>query len=512
MSRSVFGSAKRVLLVICDGMGISENEVKNAVKDAKTPNLDSILETCPNTTIQPGGVLVGLPKGVAGNSEVGHMNMGAGRPVRQDLVRINEAISTNTLKDLELMKKLISKAESGSKRIHLMGLLSDGGVHSHINHIKAILDILKPTDLEVYFHAFMDGRDTPRDNGPKYINELESYGGVKIASMQGRSIGMDRDRRWEKIKHAYDMMTGQGLKSDLSATDYIASEYDKELYDEFVTPALLLEEGSIKPEDCVFFINFRPDRAKQISQAFCDKNFEYFENNIKPEFFLCMSPYIDEEFPEVPILFNREKVKGTLSEFLSKNNLKHLKIAETEKYAHVTYFFNGGEEKPFETEKRILVDSPKDVATYDLKPEMSAPIVLEKLTNELNDESYSTYIVNFANPDMVGHTGKYEAAVKAMEYIDHCLGSLKETCLKNDITMLITADHGNCDQMVYPDGSPHTSHSNAKVPFVLIQKGLEKSEVEINTEDIALKDVAPTIVHLLGLDKPSEFTGNTIFK
>ncbi len=509
---SVKGCAKRVLLVICDGMGISENETKNAVKDAKTPTLDSLFNDYPHTTIQPGGLLVGLPKGVAGNSEVGHMNLGAGRPVRQDLVRINEAIEQSTLKDMPKMKELIGKAQIGSKRLHIMGLLSDGGVHSHINHIKAIIDIFKDTNIQVFFHAFMDGRDTQKTNGINYINELMEHGGSIFASMQGRSIGMDRDRRWEKIKHAYDMMTAQGEKSSLSPQDYIKSQYENNLYDEFITPTLFGDDAAIKSDDSLFFINFRPDRAKQISLAFCDKNFEHFENSIRPNYYLCMSPYIDEELPEVPILFNREKVKGTLSEYLSKQGLKQLKIAETEKYAHVTYFFNGGEEKPFEGEERILIESPREVATYDLKPEMSAPKVLEQLKKKLDDDSFSVYIVNFANPDMVGHTGNYEAAIKAMEYIDHCLKELSDKCIENDIAMLVTADHGNADQMVYPDGSPHTSHSNAQVPFILIKKELKNTEIDIHNNDIALKDVAPTIVHLLGHDRPKEFEGNTVFK
>lgn len=509
---SLYGSAKRVLLVICDGMGYSDNKIKNAVLDANTPHLDSIYKTYPMTTIEPGGELVGLPKGVAGNSEVGHMNLGAGKPVRQDLVRINEAIEKNTLKDMDMFKKLVEVSQNGSKRIHLMGLLSDGGVHSHIEHLKAIIETLKGTDCEIFFHAFMDGRDTPQENGIKYIEELEKLGGFRFASMQGRSIGMDRDRRWEKIEKAYNMMTGLGEKTTLSPAEYIKEQYDEKIYDEFITPVLFSEDSKITSKDSVFFINFRPDRAKEISQAFCDKNFPFFKNDVKPDFFLCMSPYIDEEFPEVPILFNREKIQGTLSEFLSQKGLKHLKIAETEKYAHVTYFFNGGNEVPFDGEDRILIDSPRDVATYDLKPEMSAPKVLEELTKKLDDDSYSVYIVNFANPDMVGHTGKYEAAVKAMEYIDHCIGTLKEKCLENDISMLITADHGNCDQMVYPDGSPHTSHSGANVPFALVQKEIENKEVKINTKDIALKDVSPTIVYLLGMDKPKEFTGNTVFE
>lgn len=509
---TVHGLAKRVLLVICDGMGRSENTIKNAVKDAKTPNLDQIYANYPNTAIEPGGELVGLPNGVAGNSEVGHLNLGAGRPVRQDLVRINEAISEDTLKDMPKLKELISQAQNGSKRIHIMGLLSDGGVHSHINHIKAILNILKDKDVKVFFHAFMDGRDTQKQNGINYIKDLKSNGGFTFASMQGRSIGMDRDRRWEKIKVAYDMMTGLGPKSDMTAEEYILKQYSNEIYDEFIEPALFEDEGAIKSEDCVFFINFRPDRARQISLAFCDKKFSHFVNKMIPKYFLCMSPYIDEELPEVPILFNREKIKGTLSAFLSKKGLKQLKIAETEKYAHVTYFFNGGEEKPFPGEERILIDSPKEVATYDLKPEMSAPKVLSSLLQKLEDKSFSVYIVNFANPDMVGHTGNYEAAVKAMEVIDDCIGQLKEKCFEQDIVMLITADHGNCDQMVYPDGSPQTSHSNALVPFALVAKNINKNDIEISSGDLALKDVSPTIVNLLGLEKPIEFEGNTIFK
>jgi 2,3-bisphosphoglycerate-independent phosphoglycerate mutase len=495
-------------------MGYSDNTNKNAVRDAKTPTLDHLIKSYPFTTITPGGVSVGLPKGVAGNSEVGHMNLGAGRPVRQDLVRINESIASDTLKSMPKLRELILEAKNSSKRIHLMTLLSDGGVHSHIEHLKAVLDILKPEyDLEIYLHAFMDGRDTPKVNGVKYIAEIEKHGGFKFASVQGRSIGMDRDRRWEKIEHAYTMMTGTGDQSTLSAGEYVQSEYDKNIYDEFITPALLLEEGRVENDDAIFFLNFRPDRAKEISQVFCDSKFEHFKNPTRPFYFLCMSPYIDEEFPAVPILFNREKVKNTLSEYLGSLGKKHLKIAETEKYAHVTYFFNGGEEKPFPGEQRILVNSPKDVATYDLKPEMSAPEVLSKLLTEMEDESYSVYIVNFANPDMVGHTGNFEAAKKAMETIDDCLKQLSDKCLSDDITMLITADHGNCDEMVYPDGLAQTAHSNADVPFILVQKDINLAEVEINKNDnFALKDVTPTILYLLGIKNHDQIVGESIFK
>lgn len=510
---SLYGSTEKVLLCICDGMGYSSNGNKNAVRDATTPAINHLFNTYPFTTITPGGESVGLPKGVAGNSEVGHMNLGAGRPVRQDLVRINEAIANDTLKDIPLMRKLIEVSRNSSKRIHLMTLLSDGGVHSHIEHLKAVLDILRSQhDLEIYLHAFMDGRDTPKTNGIKYIKEITKHGGFYFASMQGRSIGMDRDRRWEKIEHAYSMMTGAGSKSELSPIDYIQQEYDKDIYDEFITPALLIEKGKIENDDSVFFLNFRPDRAKQISLAFCDKTFSKFDNKIRPHYFLCMSPYIDEELPEVPILFNREKVKNTLGEYLSSLGKKQFRIAETEKYAHVTYFFNGGEEKPFDGEDRILIDSPKDVATYDLKPEMSAPKVLDELLKKVDEDEHSVYIVNFANPDMVGHTGNYEAAVKAMEVVDHCLNELSSKCLEKDVSMIITADHGNCDEMVYPDGSPHTSHSKADVPCVLIQKGLENNKMTDAGGKFALKDVAPTILYLLGIEKHSDMSGESIFR
>ena len=509
---TLFGSSKQVLLCICDGMGYSENRVKNAVFDAPTPTIDHLFSTYPFTTIAPGGLSVVLPKGVAGNSEVGHLNIGAGRPVRQDLVRINEAISSNSLASMAKFQELIQVSRAGNKKIHLMTLLSDGGVHSHINHLKAVLDILKnETDLNIYLHAFMDGRDTPRTNGVKYIKDIMAHGGFKFASIQGRSIGMDRDRRWEKIEAAYKVMTGQGLKSSLPPLDYVNEEYKKEIYDEFITPVLLDEEGAISDDDSIFFLNFRPDRAKQISQAFCDRNFTEFKKSIRPGYFLCMSPYIDEEFPEVPILFNREKVKMTLAEQLSNLGKKQLKIAETEKYAHVTYFLNGGKEEAFDGEERILINSPKDVATYDLKPEMSAPLVLKSLLEKLDDPSISLFVVNFANPDMVGHTGNYPAAMKAMETIDNCIKELSEKCLENNISMLITADHGNADQMVYPDGSMNTSHSNADVPFCLVRKNIEKESVLIKKDDLALKDIAPTILYLLGIEKNDHMVGKQIF-
>lgn len=510
---SLFNSTKKVVLCICDGMGYSDNRNKNAFYDAKTPHLDAMMKNFPSTTIIAGGEEVGLPSGVAGNSEVGHMNLGAGRSVRQDLVRINEAIEKNSLKDMEKLQELINIAKEGSKRVHLMTLLSDGGVHSHIDHLKAVLEILKSeTGVEVFLHAFMDGRDTPKTNGPKYIDEIEQFGGFTFASMQGRSIGMDRDRRWDKIEHGYKTMIGTGLKTQLSPAAYLESEYNNDIFDEFITPVLFNEHAKIDSEDVVFFLNFRPDRAKQISLAFCDSKFTHFENTVNPKYYLCMSPYIDEEIPEVPILFNRENLQGTLCEYLSSKGLKQFKIAETEKYAHVTYFFNGGREKPFPNEDRTLIESPKDVETYDQKPEMSAYKVLSTLCEKLDQENdLSLSVVNFANPDMVGHTGNYEAAIKAVEVIDDCMNKLKDKCLENNVTLLITADHGNCDEMVYPDGSPHTSHTKSLVPFICVQNNIKKEDTK-SLDKAALKNVASTIIYLLGIDKNDFIISESIFK
>lgn len=505
------GLSNRVLLVIADGLGINETSSRNAVKAANTKNLDFIRSHYPSTEIEPGGEAVGLPKGVAGNSEVGHMNIGAGRPVRQDLVRINEAIKNDTLKDMPKFKEMIEKAKAGPKRIHLMGLLSDGGVHAHIDHLKSIIDSIDD-DIQVYLHAFTDGRDTSKTSGVNYIEEIENHGGFKFASMGGRAIGMDRDRRWEKIEKAYNAMTGKSGVSNTTPLEYLKSNYEKEVYDEHIEHVLFIEDGAIKSEDCMFFINFRPDRARQISLAFTDPKFDHFKNDVRPEYFLCMSPYIEEEMPSVPVLFTRENIKQTLSEYLSQKGLKQLKIAETEKYAHVTYFLNGGAEKPFEGEDRVLVESPRDVATYDLKPEMSAPEVCSKLNDKLKDKSYSLYVVNFANPDMVGHTGNFDATVKAIEVVDNCLGELMKTCEEENITLLLTADHGNADEMEYDDNSPHTSHSKALAPFSVFHPKLKDKKLELGSKDNALKDIAPTILNILDIDAPREFEGHSIFK
>lgn len=503
------GLSPKTLLVVLDGYGLSENTTKNAVKDAQTPHLDELFSHYPTTTLQAGGEAVGLPAGVAGNSEVGHMNLGAGREIRQDLVRINEAVEEKTLEHMEKLQELIEKAKKGTKRIHLMGLLSDGGVHSHIEHIKEVSKILaKHSELELYFHPFMDGRDTAPDIGDKYLKDIEDNTQLTIASIQGRSWGMDRDRRWEKIERGYKAMTGLGEKSELSAREYLKSEYQKETYDEFITPILLKKSGAVQNGDALFFLNFRPDRAVQITLAFNDPEFKEFPRSVRPDHFLCMTPYVPDEL-DLPILFDKEKVQGGLAQYLSGIGKKQFKIAETEKYAHVTFFFNGGEKKPFKGERQVLVPSPKEVSTYDEKPEMSAPEVTQKLLAALK-EDYDFYLVNYANCDMVGHTGNYKAALKAVEAVDHCVGELMQACEKQGIAMLLTADHGNSDEMVYPDGGPHTSHTKAPVPFCLFHSKFKDKKLKSHNDN-ALKDVSPCVLTLMGLDYPETFKGRCPF-
>lgn len=509
--KTVKGISNRVLLVILDGFGANPKDLKNAIIHGKTPHFDEAFKTYPFTTIDPGGIAVGLPKGVAGNSEVGHLNLGAGRPVRQDLVRINEAIDKGNFQDLPRFQELLKVTQEKSKRLHIMGLLSDGGVHSHINHLKHILKLLSNENVEVYAHFFMDGRDTPKDNGIKYLKEIQEMGLCTIASIQGRSIGMDRDRRWEKIEKAYNVMIGEGLQTPLSPADYIQSQYDKNIFDEFIEPVMFTLKGKIQADDSVFFINYRPDRARQITLAMKDPSFKEFNISVSPNYFLCMSSYVPDELPNLPVLFDKEKIKGTLAEYLASLNKKQFKIAETEKYAHVTYFFNGGEEKPFPGEERKLIPSPKEVKTYDEKPQMSAYEVLDELTLALRKKDFSFYLVNFANADMVGHTGNYQAALKAIETLDDCLGKLIKVCAEEDVALLITADHGNADQMVYDDGSVHTSHSKAVVPFCLIHPSLKNNDTITAYEGRALKDVAPTVLYLLGIDQPKDFTGESVF-
>jgi 2,3-bisphosphoglycerate-independent phosphoglycerate mutase len=490
---------KRVLLVVLDGFGINPKDNKNAILHAKKPNIDFLFANYPYKTIEAGGELVGLPKGVAGNSEVGHMNLGAGRSIRQDLVRINEAVTNKTIASMPEFKNLVAYAKTHSNRIHLMGLLSDGGVHSHIDHLKELISILSKEGIELFLHAFMDGRDTAQDKGHTYVSEIAKIKEITFASMQGRSVGMDRDRRWEKIKRCYQCFMGQGAFTALSPLEYLQNEYKEGRYDEFVEPVMFDKKYTMNSDDAVLFFNYRPDRAIEITLALADKKFSEFEISSRPGYFLCMTPYVQDYVP-LPVLFDKEKISGTLSEKLSKIGLKQLKIAETEKYAHVTYFFNGGEKNPFPGETQVLVPSPKEVATYDLKPEMSAYLVLEKLIAALEDQSISFYLVNFANSDMVGHTGNYKAAIKAIETVDECVRQLMDKCAKENVTMIVTADHGNSDQMCYENGDIHTSHSDSPVPFVIYDPRLKGQKLELNITVTALKDIAPTILDIMGLN------------
>ena len=505
---SISGISDKCILIILDGFGFNPEEESSAIKHAKTPYFDYLNAHYPNTLIQPGGEAVGLPKGITGNSEVGHMNLGAGRPVRQDLVRINESIQNNEFKSRPEFLKLIEKAKSGTGRIHLMGLLSDGGVHSHIDHLLYIHQALEKEGIETHGHFFMDGRDTPKNCGGKYLEQIQEAG-IKVGSIQGRSIGMDRDRRWEKIEACYETLTGKVSLCEMAPLDYLKSEYENDRFDEFIAPALFSQESAIKEGDCIFFFNFRPDRAIQITEAFNLENFEHFKRDIKPGHFLCMTPYIPDEMP-LPILFDKEKLSGTLTEYLSSLGLKQLKIAETEKYAHVTYFFNGGEKTPFKGEDHLLIPSPKHVATYDEAPEMSAPMVTEKLTEVISNDQYDFIVVNYANGDMVGHTGNFEAAVKAVETLDQNLKKLVGLCEEKGVCALITADHGNCDQMRHKDGLPHTAHTNSVVPFYVVHPSL-KSTTLPKKENCALKDVAPTVLKVLGINPPESFKGFPIF-
>lgn len=505
--------SKKVMLVIMDGYGINPKSPKNAIKEANKPNLDQIFSNYPYTEICSFGLAVGLPEGVMGNSEVGHMNIGAGRPIKQDLVRINECVETNSFNKIPLWGELVNKAKSKSKKVHLMGLLSDGGVHSHISHIKAIINnLLNEKDLTIIFHAFMDGRDTARDSGINFVKELLEINNPRFhfGSMQGRAIGMDRDKRYEKTEHAYKTLTGQGLIAKSTPIEWIEKEYQKEVYDEFITPVLFDEKFKIDNDDVVFFANYRPDRTIQLTEAFTLENYKHFSRNIRPHYFLCMTPYIEDQI-KLPILFDKEEIDGTLSEYLSQNNIHQFKIAETEKFAHITFFLNGGRKEEFQNEDRLLIPSPRDVKTYDEKPEMSAIEVTNELLKKMDENKYNFYLVNYANSDMVGHTGNFLAAKKAVETVDLCVGKLIHKALEKNIAVIITSDHGNSDQMEDEKGKPHTAHTATFVPFSLVHSKLKNVKLNVDQKNAALKDIAPTVLKIMGIKIPKHFEGKPIF-
>lgn len=506
---------KTTILMILDGFGLNSRDYGNAILQASTPNLDKLYTQYPSSRLNASGMDVGLPEGQMGNSEVGHLNIGAGRIVYQELTRITKALHDGELFQNKALLGAVENAKKHNSSLHLMGLVSDGGVHSHNTHLYGLLKFAKDLGLsKVYVHAFLDGRDVPPTSAITYINELElmmdQIGVGKIATISGRYYAMDRDKRWERVVQAYDALTmGIGEKSS-SAADAVTNSYARNIVDEFVLPTVICDQqgqpiATVQPHDSIIMFNFRPDRAREITRAFVDPSFQEFKRKTGylPLYYVCMTQY-DATMPNVQVAFKPQLLTNTLGEYLAQNGLKQLRIAETEKYAHVTFFFNGGVEVPNDGETRILIPSPK-VATYDLMPEMSAHEVTDKLIEEMHKEIYDLIIVNYANADMVGHTGSMEAAIRAIETVDACIGRVVQTALEIDAQILLTADHGNADEMLDSTGQTLTAHSTNPVPLLLIN-----SNSEYHLSDGRLADIAPTLLELMELDKPDEMTGNSL--
>ena len=501
---------KPLALIILDGFGNNPSDYGNAIHAAKTPNLDKLFETCPHTLIGASGMDVGLPDGQMGNSEVGHTNIGAGRVVYQELTRITKSISDGDFFQNEALCGAVENCKKNGSALHLMGLLSDGGVHSHNKHLYGLLELAKRAGLEkVYVHCFMDGRDVPPSSGKEYVEELmakmKEIGVGKIASVMGRYYAMDRDNRWDRVEKAYAAMVyGEGETAECPVCA-MEKSYAADVTDEFVVPVVCDKDGCIRENDSVIFFNFRPDRAREITRTLVDPDFAGFErrNGFFPLYFVCMTQY-DAAMPNVHVAFKPQSLANTFGQYISDHGLTQLRIAETEKYAHVTFFFNGGVEAPCKNEDRALIASPK-VATYDLKPEMSAYEVTDELLTRLDSGKYDVVILNFANCDMVGHTGVFEAAVSAVEAVDTCLGKVVDKILSMGGRALITADHGNADQMYEPDGSPFTAHTTNPVPLLLVGDGTHTLK-----EGGRLADLAPTMLEMLGLPQPAEMDGKSL--
>ncbi len=494
-----------------DGYGLAERVEGNAIKGAKTPRLDSIFADYPNTVLYASGLAVGLPDGQMGNSEVGHTNIGAGRVVYQMLVKISKDIEDGVFFSNPALLKAMENCKKNSSALHLFGLLSDGGVHSHIDHLVGIVDMARKNDVEkVYIHAFLDGRDVSPTSGAGFMQqlekELERLGTGKVASVMGRYYAMDRDFAWDRVEKAYNaMVMGEGEKAS-NAVDAIKKSYENGVTDEFVLPTVIDGGAQIAENDSIVCFNFRPDRARQITRTFADPSFDgfvrkkgYFEN-----FFVCMAQY-DALMPNVEVAYPPEDITMTFGEYVSKKGFTQLRIAETQKYAHVTFFFNGGEERQFDGEERILIQSP-DVPTFDLKPEMSAYEVTDAVCAAIDEGKFDVIILNFANCDMVGHTGIYDAAVKAVEAVDECIGRVVDKILEKDGKAIITADHGNADCMLDEEGNVFTAHTTNVVPMIVIGEG----NVELNRGKLG--DLAPTLLDMMGLDKPEEMTGESLIK
>ena len=508
-------SKKPTVLMILDGYGLNESEKGNAVAEAKTPVMDQLMKEYPFVKGNASGMAVGLPEGQMGNSEVGHLNMGAGRIVYQDLTKINKAIQDGDFFENKALLSACENVKANDSSLHLMGLVSDGGVHSHIEHIYGLLELAKRQGIEkVYVHCFLDGRDTPPASGKEYVEQLEAkmkeLGVGEVATVMGRYYAMDRDNRWDRVEKAYRALVyGEGEQA-ASGPAGIQASYDKDTTDEFVLPTVVMKDGkptaTVKEKDSIIFFNFRPDRAREITRTFCDDEFTGFDRGERVKTtYVCFTEY-DVTIENKEIAFVKEEITNTFGEYLAAHGLKQARIAETEKYAHVTFFFNGGVEEPNEGEDRILVKSPK-VATYDLKPEMSAYEVCDKLTEAIRSGKYDVIIINFANPDMVGHTGVEAAAIKAIEAVDECVGKAVAAIKEVDGQMFICADHGNAEQLIDDEtGEPFTAHTTNPVPFILVNA----DPAYRLREGGCLADIAPTLIQLMGMEQPKEMTGKSL--
>ncbi|WKZ32150.1 MAG: 2,3-bisphosphoglycerate-independent phosphoglycerate mutase [Thermodesulfobacteriota bacterium] len=509
---------KKVCLIVLDGWGINQDNDSNAVLLASTPNYDRLVREYPVSTIDTSGFSVGLPEGQMGNSEVGHLTMGAGRVVYQELVRISKAIKEGELESRPMIDELASGLKRSGGALHLIGLLSDGGVHSHIEHLFGLLDIFRRKGVErVFIHAILDGRDTPPSSGAAYMESLLSYlaksnSPARVATVCGRYYAMDRDNRWERVKKAYDAIAGGMGAAAEDPLEAVKAAYAREETDEFVQPTVLVREGRpvapVSDGDAVLFFNFRSDRAREITRAFVDDGFTGFERKARPALsrFVCMTEY--DQRLGLPVLFAPQALRNILADVLSSSGLRQFRVSETEKYAHVTFFFNGGREEPFEGEERLLIPSAQDVPTYDKKPEMRALEIAEAAAMKIREGRYSFMLMNFANCDMVGHTGVLDAAIKACEAVDRALGIVAGAAIENGWSVLITADHGNAEQMKdQSSGEVHTAHTTNLAPFILVDPDMKGTRLKHG----GLDDVAPTILKLMGLPQPSEMTGKPLF-
>ncbi len=501
---------KPVILIVMDGFGLRDSDNGNAIHMAKTPNLELLMNEYPTSQLYASGLSVGLPEGQMGNSEVGHLNLGAGRIVYQSLTRINKAIEEGTFFENEAYLNAINNVLENDSKLHIMGLLSDGGVHSHIEHIKAFFKLAKDKGVkEAYFHAFLDGRDTPPDSGVSYLEDLEAYmteiNYGKVGSVGGRYYGMDRDKNWDRVQVHYDVLTQVNGPHFDSAVEGLKASYKQEIFDEFVKPFNVVERAVIEDEDSVIFANFRPDRAIQISTALSNPSAAGLDSTKGPKNVTYVSTMVYSSNVNGEIAFPLQKLENMFGDVVSKEGRTQLRIAETEKYAHVTFFFDGGVDKEIEGSSRVLVNSPK-VATYDLQPEMSAYEVTDKILDEIEQEKHDTIILNFANCDMVGHTGIIPAAIKAVETVDECVGKVVDAILDKGGVALITADHGNAEKMLDDNGNPFTAHTTSIVPLIITDK-----EIEIREGGI-LADVAPTMLEYLEINKPEEMTGASLLK